>query len=122
VPLVRFCPDSGLIAASDFRSDGGKTAKDNAATGSTPPTVLRELPQAFEVLSAGGNWRIRQINRDDMDEVRRVVMIQAEGFHVPNPVPFLDSFFKKSFTAEARFVAFEHSEPAYLVLSRHPLF
>ena len=66
----------------------------------TRASSVRELPSTFAVLAQGGRWQIRQIDRTDLDEVRRVVMIQAEGFHVPNALPFLDGFLKTSFTAE----------------------
>ena len=61
---------------------------------------VRELPSTFTVKARGGKWRIRQITRDDLEEVRRVVVIQADGFHVPNRLPFIDAFLRTSFTAE----------------------
>ena len=66
----------------------------------TRASSVRELPSTFAVLAQGGRWQIRQIDRTDLDEVRQVVMSQAEGFHVPNALPFLDGFLKTSFTAE----------------------
>ena len=61
---------------------------------------VRELPSTFTVIARDGKWRIRQINRDELEEVRRVVVIQADGFHVPSRLPFIDGFLRTSFTAE----------------------
>lgn len=68
--------------------------------GTVKGKYVRELPSTFTVLAQDGKWRIRQINRDDLEEIRRLVVIQADGFHVPNPLPFIDGFLRTSFTAE----------------------
>jgi ribosomal protein S18 acetylase RimI-like enzyme len=60
----------------------------------------REIAEHFTVISSDGNWNIRQIDRTNFDEIRRVVHLQAEGFHDPNPFPFIDEFLKTSFKAE----------------------
>lgn len=55
---------------------------------------------AFSVVSEDGRWRIRQVDRSKSEEIRRVVSIQAQGFHEPHPIPFVDSFLRSSFRAE----------------------
>lgn len=60
----------------------------------------REIAEHFTVISSDGNWNIRQIDRANLEEIRRVVHLQAEGFHNPNPLPFIDEFLKTSFKAE----------------------
>ncbi len=82
----------------DVRADslGGEDSDRDTGGGK----CVRELPSTFGVVAGDGKWRIRQINRGDLEEVRRVVVIQAEGFHVPNRLPFIDGFLRTSFTAE----------------------
>ena len=65
---------------------------------SDPPA--RELSEDFTVISSDGAWRIRKIQRDDLTEIKRIVDLQAEGFHNPHPLPFVDGFLKTSFKAE----------------------
>jgi ribosomal protein S18 acetylase RimI-like enzyme len=60
----------------------------------------RELSDDFTVMSSDGLWRIRKIQRDDLEEIKRIVELQAEGFHTPHPLPFIDGFLKTSFKAE----------------------
>lgn len=51
---------------------------------------------------SSGRWTVRPINKRNPDEVRRVVFLQTEGFHVSNPIPFVDSTLKTFFQAEVR--------------------
>lgn len=60
----------------------------------------REIPEHFTVISADGKWKIRKIDGDNLAEIRKIVELQAEGFHTPNPFPFVDGFLKTSFKAE----------------------
>ena len=72
----------------------------SGATSGAASTSGRTLPNDFNVTSPNGRWRVRLINKDDKNEVAYVVRLQADGFHTPNPLPFLDSTFKRFFTAE----------------------
>lgn len=99
-PALRPRKSSGVLRA---HPEGGEIATDDSTSDTEdvrPTSYVRELPSSFTVLARDGKWRIRQIDRDNLDEVRRVVLIQAEGFHIPNPLPFVDGFLKTSFTAE----------------------
>lgn len=54
----------------------------------------------FQYASSDGCWKVRPIVRDNKDEVRRVVQLQTDSFHVPNPLPIIDATSKRFFNAE----------------------
>ena len=77
-------------------------AADTTGAGAGPSTSGRSLPPDFEAVSPDGRWRVRPLNRNNGKEVRTVVRLQTEGFHVPHPVSFVDGAFKNMFKAEVR--------------------
>ena len=93
MPSLRPFQRLNVLSGSNEEENSAREHKDR-------DKAVRELPPTFTILSCDGKWRIRLIKRDDLEEVRRVVLIQAEGFHVPNPLPFVDGFLRTSFTAE----------------------
>ena len=72
----------------------------DSAVASETSTSGRALPQDFQVISSDGKWRVRRINKENLQEVAAVVRMQTDGFHEPNFIPFLDSTFKRFFAAE----------------------
>lgn len=60
----------------------------------------RALPADFGIISRDRKWRVRLVNKDSAAEVRVVVRLQTDGFHIRNPIPFLDSAFYSIFKAE----------------------
>lgn len=71
-----------------------------AAADTAAPTASGPVADDFTHVSTDGRWRVRLINRSDYNEVKQVVRLQTDGFHVPNGVPLLDGAFKKMFRAE----------------------
>lgn len=113
-PSAAWCKAPGrparhpVSAPSLPRRGDPKRVSQHAARGALAPAAAaaeastsgRCLPEDFSLQSRDGRWRVRPVNRTDLLEVRRVVALQTEGFHVPNPIPFLDSTFKTFFQAE----------------------
>ena len=76
------------------------TTEGNGSSASETSKEVRSLPRDFSVADGDAPFRVRQLDRSNPEEIRRVVTLQAEGFHKTNPVPFFDSFLKTSFRAE----------------------
>eukprot|EP00890_Picochlorum_soloecismus_P006723 jgi/Picsp_1/876/NSC_04364-R1_gcn5-related n-acetyltransferase family-like protein len=76
------------------------TATDGDDSSSERSKEVRSLPRDFSLGDSDAQFRVRQLDRSNPEEIRRVVTLQAEGFHKTNPVPFFDSFLKTSFRAE----------------------
>ena len=72
----------------------------NGSSSSETSKEVRSLPRDFSVADGDAQFRVRQLDRSNPEEIRRVVTLQAEGFHKTNPIPFFDSFLKTSFRAE----------------------
>ena len=76
------------------------TATDGNGSSSESSKEVRSLPRDFNLADSDAQFLVRQLDRSNPEEIRRVVTLQAEGFHKTNPVPFFDSFLKTSFRAE----------------------
>ena len=102
LPSTR-CSNQHQLPLLSIGSGGSSSRKDilcAASTVSGASTSGRKVPPNFSITSKDGRWRIRLIDPTDTKEVQTVVKLQADGFHQPNPIPLLDTTFKRFFTAE----------------------
>ena len=90
---VSLSSDGFIVAIGASENDGNGSSSESSKE-------VRSLPRDFNLADSDAQFLVRQLDRSNPEEIRRVVTLQAEGFHKTNPVPFFDSFLKTSFRAE----------------------
>jgi ribosomal protein S18 acetylase RimI-like enzyme len=81
-------------------SEATTTPAPAADTTETASPSGRFTPSNFQYFSPDHRWKVRLVAKDDAQEVRAIVRLQADGFHTSNPIPFVDAALKTFFTAE----------------------
>lgn len=81
----------------------GKGDRGPFACASPEARETKEEPsKCFNVRFQRAGMVVRPIDKESKEEIASVVRLQSDGFHTPNPIPVLDSTFKRFFAAEVR--------------------